>query len=130
MTDEEIIKALECCVAIKCKECPVRHHCSSKAGGIDLSDVLNLINRKRAEIEQKDTEIDILVRKTETLKDEILELRTEIERLKTMHSEMCIGLEVIKKNAYKQFGKFLIDKSKKGILYAADIPDYVLEMER
>ena len=57
-------------------------------------------------------------------------MKAENERLKTMHSEMCIGLEVIKKNAYKQFGKFLIDKSKKGILYAADIPDYVLEMER
>ena len=83
MTDEEIIKALECCytVGIPCRECPFNgtEHCNDELMG---QYSLDIIKRYRAEIEQKDTEIDILVRKTETLKDEILELRTEIERLR------------------------------------------------
>ena len=41
----------------------------------------------------------------------ILELQdAEIERLKTMHSEMCIGMKVLKRNAEKKFAERLKEK--------------------
>ena len=57
-------------------------------------------------------EIDILIRKKETLRDEVCELQAEVERLK---------------DTPKKFAKFLIDKSEKGIIYTMDLPDYVQE---
>ena len=43
---------------------------------------INLINRQKAEIEKKNTEIDILIEKKDTLQDENSELMAEVERLK------------------------------------------------
>ena len=34
----------------------------------------------------------------------------------------------IKAEAYKEFAKFLIDKSSKGLIQTSDLPDYVKEM--
>ena len=53
MTDNEIIKALECCIDCNCKECPC---CRIIDGGtycteIDEEEILDLINRQKAEIE-------------------------------------------------------------------------------
>ena len=55
MTDNEIIKALECCVNNgRCKECPINPHygnygyCTKLA----LTHALELINRQKAEIER------------------------------------------------------------------------------
>ena len=79
LKDEEIIKALECCVDYEtpCKECPLR----KKRNCIDdvKKNVLDLINRQKA----------------------------EIERLETMHSEMCIGMKTLKKKAIKEFAERL-----------------------
>lgn len=75
MTDNEIIKALGCCKSGGCEDgCPFyadREKC------VKLDDiVLDLINRQK-------TEIDILIRKKESLRDEIAEKDAEIERLKS-----------------------------------------------
>jgi hypothetical protein len=53
MTDNEIIKALECCAQLhpRCDECPDRHELN--LCGLALkSQALKLINRQKAEIEQ------------------------------------------------------------------------------
>jgi septal ring factor EnvC (AmiA/AmiB activator) len=77
MTDTDIIKALECCSENKtlCSTCLYRKSpvecCSSDL----LKDTIALINRQKAEIE-------ILIRKKDTLKDEVAEQQAEIERLK------------------------------------------------
>lgn len=75
MTDAEIVKALELCG--KQEACC---YCSlDDFGGIDkcvphlLLNALDLINRQKAEI-------DILIRKKETLQDEIAEKQAKIER--------------------------------------------------
>ena len=54
-TDEEVIKALECCLQNdSCKECPINHnygnygYCTNLA----LTYALDLINRQNAEIER------------------------------------------------------------------------------
>lgn len=51
MADNEIIKALECCIDCDCKNCP----CQTEDGhclGIDEVVILDLINRQKAEIDE------------------------------------------------------------------------------
>lgn len=69
MTDNEIIKALECCARLNyvdgwsiCKtDCPYKSKCFEEEKGLNfLKDVLDLINRQRAEIERLDKEVDRL----------------------------------------------------------------------
>lgn len=52
MNDNDIIKALECCINDNCKDCPFRSIPKAKgcAKRIDLA--LDLINRQKAEIER------------------------------------------------------------------------------
>ena len=93
MTDNEIIKALECCKmpvgSGACNGCPLktvrdslRKEDTKSCTTILLENALDLINRQKAELKKKDTEIDILIRKKETLRDEISELRAEIDHYK------------------------------------------------
>ena len=52
-TDEEIVKALNCCKTPKCSncaECPKRHLGTDCLGEL-ICDTLDLINRQKAEIE-------------------------------------------------------------------------------
>ena len=54
MTDNEIIKALECCSTpriLDCENCPYSHDYSCE---VLERDALDLINRQKAEIERKD----------------------------------------------------------------------------
>ena len=98
MTDNEIIKALEICLPLgsDCSLCPLLEetHCYDHL----LSEVLDLFNRQKAEIEKKDTELDILIRKNETLKDENFELSAEVERKTTE----CERLEIYMDELVKQ----------------------------
>jgi chromosome segregation ATPase len=112
MTDAEIIKALEectgvICLEISCDKCPnnygtCKEHIHRKA--LDLINRLQaknkefdekliiqkgLIDTQKAELDKKDTEINILIRKKETLNDEISELKAEIERLEGILDRRC-----------------------------------------
>ena len=96
MTDNEIIKVLECCSTAKSYEDCKRKKCPFYDEDIDMCGTINsetiiqgyalkLINRQKAEI-------DILIRKKETLRDEICELQAEVERLKEieyMYNDLC-----------------------------------------
>ena len=55
---------------------------TNQNGGALVGDLLRIIKSQKAEIEKKDTEIDILIRKKHALRDEISELMAEVERLK------------------------------------------------
>lgn len=119
MTDNEIIKALEHCKRPigqhDCENCPYvssRGMCSTNM----LNDALSLINRQNAEIEKKDIEIDILIRKKEALNDEISDSKAEIERLQQKYelSEaereanvkgFAETLETVKAEAIKEFAE-------------------------
>ena len=52
MTDNEIIKALECCRDCKCKDCPCYNKESDGCKELDEQDIIDLINRQKAEIER------------------------------------------------------------------------------
>ena len=56
MTDNEIIKALECCRNDECSQCPLQDGvCSEKDV---IKDALDLINRQKAEIERLNKRVD------------------------------------------------------------------------
>lgn len=120
MTDNETIKALKCCIesntVLACEGCPL---CNTRqcignpktyVSNFIVEQGIDLINRQKAELEKKDVEIDILIRKKETLKDEVSELRAEVERLqKANESFSCLGMlySEIKSEARKEFAERL-----------------------
>ena len=98
-TDEEVIKALEDYI----KENEFEYFHSNMMGEYPLiRKSLDLINRQKAEVER-------------------------YKRYYYRH-EYDKWEKEIKTGAYKEFAKFLIDKSSKGLLRTSDLPDYVKEM--
>jgi hypothetical protein len=138
MTDNEIIKALECCISsstsLACFKCPMAKNkeCNGSNTNVNklvVEDALDLINRQKAELENQNLEIDILIRKKETLRDEISALSAEVERLKDRNrkciylsdeetSEHCVDSicpkfiteEQIKSEAIREFAKEVVDE--------------------
>jgi uncharacterized coiled-coil protein SlyX len=144
-TQKDIIKALEVCSSDAFNDSKERCT-GCKYDGADKNlfcfevlekDALDLINRLKTRIvryqlkntnqrnalaslnkkvaEQK-VEIDILIRKKETLRDEIAEQQAEIERLKTEKDNLiktygeCM-IEVVKEFAHKILALFPADKN-------------------
>ena len=50
MTEEQIIKALECCECVECNNCPLKKE--NDCLGICRNEAINIINRQKAEIER------------------------------------------------------------------------------
>lgn len=99
MNDNEIIKALEMCgniVVSSRKERSFHISCNANCVKQVMCNALALINRQKVDLKQKDTEIDILIRKKETLKDEVSELQHK-------NSELEIELKAMRgaANSYK-----------------------------
>lgn len=59
MTDNEIIKVLECCRDCKCKDCPCYNKETDGCKELDEQDILDLINRQKAEIKRLREENEI-----------------------------------------------------------------------
>ncbi len=84
MTDNEIIKALECLCgcALKCRECPYSPRYAFPSCERQVAkDTLDLITRQQAEIERykrviKILEKDVTAAKSEAVKDVLDEVRT------------------------------------------------------
>ena len=96
MTDEQIIKALECCVeddggksGFCNNRCPL-FNADTECAKILRKTTLDIITRQKSEI-------DILIRKKEKLRDEIAEKDAEIERLrKTVKTDFLTVREKLK----------------------------------
>ena len=139
MTDNEIIKALEKCLRNGChtSECYFfKNECSEHCWQCAIRHALDLIH-------QKDTEIDILIRKKETLKDEVSELKAEVERLQEENKSFsCMGMlySEIKAEARKEFAERLKERAVlrcfdpmfgvRIALSEPDIDNLLAEMER
>ena len=80
------------------------------------------IVEQQAEIEKKNTEIDILIRKKGTLRDEISELRAEIERFKNEQARLHIIISKMLKEAKTEAIKEFAERLK-----ATDTADLVGE---
>lgn len=134
MTDNEIIKVLE--KALTDVDAPIGEHWGS--GFIStqkIREILDLINRKNAEIKNKDVEIDILIRKNETLKDEVFELRAELERLQKANDSFCeaggklvVAYNKTKSEAYKEFAERLKNQYAKGMSWFKRTESYYVNV--
>ena len=92
LTDNEIIKALECCITSDCHGCALGHHATGTynehCGNDLMKNALDLINRQKAEINRKEKVFIETLRRC-ALKDEIISEKTaEIERLKAENEEL------------------------------------------
>lgn len=125
MNDEEIKKALECCISLSCEGCPLK----DERGCLTISDenALALINRQQAEIDdlKRDTVPklqDSLNRANKygrTTDRENARLKAEIERLtgllvqwKKVAYKYADSIEEIKTEARKEFAAELISALK------------------
>lgn len=125
MTDEQIIKALECCASdedwIKaCKKCPLTEECKIGNGSILDRYALDIINRQKKEIGRLKRKNTILSKNADTAFQDGLDENRDLFK-KEVEPE-------IRNEAIKEFAKFLIEKSKDGKIFISDIPDYVKEM--
>ena len=109
MTDNEIRKALECCIDCKCKECPCYKNIDGKmrCTEIDEEEILDLIKRQKGEIERLEEMLDSSVSSERNAVDNIDYEKTE---------------------AIKEFAHLVIERSRNGVIQISDIPDLVKEM--
>jgi hypothetical protein len=111
MTDNEIIKALECCDEIdnnwdssKCFEkCPYKGECARRI----MADTLDLINRQKAEISE-------LQRRNSELEIELKAMRGAANSYKAEVERLCVELDevIIAKDLLFDEAEALIKKNK------------------
>ena len=76
-TDEEVIKALECCINEDCENCPAHMCCDDDTEKL-VKYVFDLINRQKKEIERLHELLDSAVSNERNLADTLQEL-TEVK---------------------------------------------------
>lgn len=121
LTDEEIITALMCHFneeldeeLFQCVDCPLYNDTSPSCTEALKSYVLDLINRQKSEIERLNKQMEWLEGYNKNLMSGNTALSEEIW--------------IAKAESYKEFAKFLIDKTSKGLIHVSDLPDFVKEM--
>ena len=106
MTDNEIIKALECC--------DYMHPGALARASLDL------INRQKNKIKRLKNENKILSINADTA------FQDGLNEAQDLYAEQV--KDEIKSEAIKDFAHLVIDRSRNGVIYASDIPDLVKEM--
>lgn len=90
LTDEDIIKALECCgVKQDCEGCPYREAMFGSCEDDIKAAAFALINRKNETIETLITGRESLMKHLERKKELITELDAEVERLQKEVDRLC-----------------------------------------
>ena len=111
MTDNEIIKALECCKdpeCTSCKECPA-YEIYKDCMGCVLSEAIDLINRQKAEIEDLKDKNEHLV---------VFLAEAKPEAIKEFAERLNIELSLYKRECRKfldNAGAFAIDKARQKV---------------
>ena len=114
MTDNEIIKALECCKKDDCDNCPNDFgNCYANLSGY----ALDLINRQKAEIERLRKEVNLVSIQFQDAQERYEEVQTEIEQWKEEANKYqklwCIAIddiEAAKSEIYKEFAEHLKER--------------------
>ena len=105
MTDTEIIKALECCLDCNCSECPAMDE-DGNCHETNYSEVLDLINRQKEEIEELTTRNDKL-KNHFTIKFDNDKLK---EIVKKAAEKIEIDIKQTKSEAIREFARRLIEE--------------------
>ena len=145
MTDNEIIKALECCTNNKGTgsyvDCPLANYAFEECADILRTEAYNLINRQKDKIKEFD-ERNIIYRSTvEWQAKEINRQKTENDSLKVELAKCSIRLDnlyktadEIKSEAIKEFAERLKEKLQwdvefdNKLVFESDIDNLVKEM--
>lgn len=114
MTDEQIVKALECCVRyenyLACRGCPFSESGVCEEDGLALQKYsLALIKRQQEEIEDLKADKEAIINGQLTLQKMYLESRAE---------------------AVREFAEFLIDKAENNVIRIGDLCDYVINFNK
>ena len=116
MTDNEIIKALECCNKPirenSCTECVFYH--SGKCSNNMLNAALDLISRQKAIIEKSEKVEHFADKTIETANAEIKRLNIELQSMRSAANSYKMHYETVKSEAIKEFCE------KRGIKYVED----------
>ena len=133
MTDNEIIKALECCASNSCDGCPIDELKLLGTGNcisIILTEALDYINRQKAEIERLNIELTAMRGAANSYRAEAERLEDEVNRLRDYCDDYgkFVDEPRIKFEAIKDFAHFVIDRSKNGVICTSDIPDLAKEI--
>ena len=105
MTDNEIIKALECCNDCDCKGCPCNS--DSECKGIDDAEILDLIKRQQAEIEELQSEITLLKQSNANLQELYQGEKEKVANAKQKVIDIAKALKTAKADAIKEFANRL-----------------------
>ena len=133
MTDNEIIKALECCENADCTNCPCYVGGSLQCMGISYSKLHDLFIRQKVEIENLKNDYRKTLTKQIELCDTILHQKTEIERLKYLLVYEEGKYDKCAKRFYKEgvrdFYRKLIDKvSSAEIVNLSELDEILSEL--
>ena len=112
MTDNEIIKALECCgniVASTCKGCAYHETYNASCVVRLMRDTVDLINRRQAEIEKLKADKIIAERHEKDARD--------------LFKQTVKQLETAKSEAIKEFAERLTDRICENVNRSLDNPD-------
>ena len=149
MTDNEIIKALECLCDYElgdCHKCPIYKHIDKDCTPDIVKPALDLINRKKAEIENYSHNTKTMANDIRGLQKALEQAKAEIERLKkevkkckehykmacSERNEFLEQLETAKAEAIKEFAERLknecVQDGAFGYVSAYEIDNLVKEM--
>lgn len=108
-TDEEVVKAIECCINADCLNCPQWSEDWYSGMCSDfLKSVLDLINRKNAEIAALTTAVDNSTKEFLKLHDEYQDQKAEIEDLREIvFTDRTEAIKNLKAEAIKEFAERL-----------------------
>lgn len=113
MTDEQIIKALECCNAYDCETCSALKYCDYMHPGALARASLALINRQKAEIER--------------LTDLSNQLGNDIDIKLNYIYDLEEKIETAKSEAIKEFADRLKEKKYKSCEWSHGEHPYIVE---
>lgn len=111
LTDEEIIRTLECCAySDGCERC----QCSKQCDGAEhLINALDLINRQKAENERLKTENKIYIEANQIIGHQRDQRDKEIDELQKQINGLDVRENKIKTEAYTEFAKEVEEEIKK-----------------
>ena len=96
MTDNEIIKSMECCTGYDCENCKALKYCDYMHPGALARASLDLINRQKAEIESlKHRKTELQIRNQELQHEKSEAIKEFAERLKNCFAISGDYLDII-----------------------------------
>ena len=107
MTDNEIIKALECCNGYDCETCRALKYCDYMHPGALARASLDLINRQKEKIKEFDEKLVIRRGLIDYQKAEIEQWKEEANKYQNLWCIAVDDIEKVKSEAIKEFAERL-----------------------